>query len=122
MDYETKTSGKKREVQNKVNGRPFSATDAEHFLCKLRVMSKYTLPAYSTAIQAIATKPHCHPVYLRGRESSPDPMVSEIMASMLRANEQSRKEITAPPFCLLPNETWIVPENSITNTELDPLL
>ena len=119
MGYETWASRSKREVRNKVNGRPFSATDAEHFLCKLWVISKYTLPAYSTAIQPTATKPHCHPINLRGRKNSPDPIVSEIMASMLRGNEQSRKEMTAPPFCLLPNEIRIVPEASKSNSAIN---
>ena len=46
-------------VINKVNGRPFSATDAEHFLCKAWVIAKYTLPNNTMAEGSKSTQPHC---------------------------------------------------------------
>ena len=91
-------------VRNKVNGRPFNATDAEHFLCKLWVISKYTLPANSYASQAKATKPHCHPVYLRGKEFPRDNTVDSIMNDIISLHEKVGKDNEPPNFCLLPNE------------------
>ena len=96
--------GVKSEVCNKVNGRPFNATDAEHFLCKMWVITKYTLPAYTNARQPKLTKPHCHPVNLRGRESKPCPLLEEIMTDILQGYKKGRQDLEAPAFCLLHGE------------------
>ena len=91
-------------VANIVNGRPFNATNAEHFLCKLWVISKYTLPANSYASQAKATKPHCHPVNLRGVEFPSNPTIDSIMGDIVSIYDQMGMEEEPPDFCLLPNE------------------
>ena len=109
-----KKTGKDKVVRNKVNDRPFNVTDAEHFLCKLWVISKYTLPAYCISNQSEATKPHCHPVNLRGQENQKDPLLRGIMSSIVGTYENKMKQITAPEFCLLPNEVSPSNKNSIT--------
>ena len=109
MGYSGNDSGKLL-VVNKVNGRPFNATDAEHFLCKLWVISKYTLPANSYATQAKATKPHCHPVYWRGKELPIVDSVDSIMNDIITLHEQVGLENEIPDFCLLPNELSICTE------------
>ena len=96
--------GEENRVSNKVNGRPFNATDAEHFLCKLWLVAKYTLPASTITKQAEATKPHCHPVLLRRWTVPPDPSVRKIMEDILQGYERNRADLEAPSFCLLPNE------------------
>ena len=92
-------------VRNKVNGRPFNATDAEHFLCKLWVIAKYTLPAYRISRQPMATKPHCHPVNLRCREYKADNLLKTIMSDILEEGcPHSMCAMKPPEFCLLPDE------------------
>ena len=91
-------------IQNKVNGRPFNATDAEHFLCKLWVVAKYTLPASTITRQPKATKPHCHPVNLRGKLFTPDPSLEKIMTGILKGHEKNKDDLEFPHFCLLTDE------------------
>ena len=110
-----KKTGKEQVVRNKVNDRPFNVTDAEHFLCKLWVISKYTLPAYCISNRSEATKPHCHPVNLRGEENPKNPLLSGIMSSIVGTYENEMKDITPPEFCLLPNE--VLPSNNNSMTE-----
>ena len=100
-----RTAGGGNVVRNKMNGRPFNATDAEHFLCKLWVIAKYTLPAYRISRQPMATKPHCHPVNLRGREYEADPLLNTIMSDIIKEGcPYSMNETKPPEFCLLPGE------------------
>ena len=91
-------------VYNKVNGRPFNATDAENFLCKLWVVSKYTLPANCIVRQPNATKPHCHPVHLRGKEFPPNDLIEKIMTGIIRGHEETMEDQETLSFCLLPDE------------------
>ena len=91
-------------VINKVNQRPFSATDAEHFLCKAWVIAKYTLPNYNTAKQPRSTKPHCHPVNLRGEQMTASMDVNVIMEGIVSLSTSKQNMLKAPSFCLMPNE------------------
>lgn len=99
-------------VVNILNGRPFNATDAEHFLCKAWVAAKLTLGHYRNSLRPNSTKPHCHPMIQEVEDES----LSKIMDDIVRAYEECLESnpddsaeqvttvLTAPNFCLLPGE------------------
>ena len=97
-----------RSVTNKVNGRPFNATDAEHFLCKAWLIMKSTMANYNNAKQPVCTKPHCHPA--RRTTSTIQkvcPQLDMIMNRIveLYAEEKvQRRDIRAPSFCLMTDD------------------
>ena len=91
-------------VFNQVNGRPFSATDVEHFLCKAWLIAKYTLPNYSTAKQPRSTKPHCHPINLRGEKLSASTGINTIMEGIACMSTSNQNILEFPRFCMMNNE------------------
>jgi hypothetical protein len=90
-------------VTNMVNGRPFNASDAEHFLCKVWLIAKYTTPHYCSSKQPVGTKPHCHPMKLKNWKMI-CPQINMCMERALELYKKNRSSIKVPAFCLMSNE------------------
>lgn len=94
-------------VVNLVNGRPFNASDAEHFLCKAWMIGKLTLAHYNTKFPR-PTRPHCHPVKLTKDENPECTEVDIVMLGITAAFQAQRKLLKTPNFCLSKRE--LMPE------------
>jgi hypothetical protein len=99
------------DVVNILNGRPFNATDAEHFLCKAWVAAKLTLGHYRNSLRPQSTKPHCHPMMQKVEDEALSKIMENIViaykACLNRTQGESGDVGTAlkvPKFCLLPGE------------------
>jgi hypothetical protein len=100
-------------VVNKVNGRPISATDAEHFLCKAWVIAKYTLPNNTMAERSKSTQPHCHPANIRGQKFRQLQNIADIMDCIVTMKDTLPSQINCPEFCKMPNEVSEVPREIV---------
>ena len=94
-------------VVNLVNGRPFNASDAEHFLCKAWMIGKLTLAHYNTKFPR-PTRPHCHPVKLTKDENPECTEVDIVMLGITAAFQAQMKLLKTPNFCLSKRE--LMPE------------
>jgi hypothetical protein len=99
-------------VCNRVNGRIFNATDAEHILCKVWVVAKLTLGHYRNSRCPKTAKPHCHPMKLAKDEEPYCKFVPEIMSDIKHSYaeccsvmEQTSNYIVPPHYCYLPGES-----------------
>jgi hypothetical protein len=78
-------------VLNCMNGRPFNASDAEHFLCKGSVLAKLTLGHYRNSKYPLSAKPWCHPMKLTRVVQPYDAFTTGIM--------NSKYPMSAKPWC-----------------------
>ena len=108
----TRAKHGKRTIVNLLNNRALNATDAEHFLCKAWVVAKYTLPNNSSAIQPNSTKPHCHPLNVRGDGCKSTPNLSRLMRNIVRLSTSPICTLKTPGFTLMANEI-VLPEGSL---------
>jgi hypothetical protein len=99
-------------VVNCVNGRPFNASDAEHFLCKGSVLAKLTLGHYRNSKYPLSAKPWCHPMKLTKEDEPYDEFTSGIMENIVQSYtasvsaEPPSPRLVVPKVCWLPGETF----------------
>lgn len=92
-----------------INGRPFNYQDAEHWLCKLYVVVKYTTPQYSVGGRVRSSKPHCAPFKVSKDTWDPGDCLTKLDQ---RTIEQFHKcvnvsqKITLPEVCQYKGEGW----------------
>ena len=102
MGYKKSKNGKG--VINMVNERPFCASDAEHFLCKVWMIGKLTLAHYSSSKYPRPTNTHCHPVKHIKDVDPTCAEVDKVMESIRAAFKTQRSNLKTPNFCLLKGE------------------
>jgi hypothetical protein len=93
-------------VFNSLNGRPFNASDAEHFLCKGSVLAKLTLGHYRNSKYPVSAKPWCHPIKLTKEKEPYDTFTYGIMKTIVDSYTKctSAASLVIPEVCYLPNE------------------
>jgi hypothetical protein len=94
-------------VINLVNERPFSETDAEHFLCKGWLIAKLTFGHYRNSKYPLQSKSFTHPSPTL--HSLPDMVIEKtmhVMESTFLSGLQSHsiQACQLPEFCRLPGE------------------
>jgi hypothetical protein len=89
-----------------VNQRPFSAVDAEHFLCKAWIVAKSTLGCSRLSSHPKQSSAHTHPSPIIHRKADEviETVMSKIEDAYCLSRETSEDDITLPEFCRLPEE------------------
>jgi len=97
-------------VVNCMNGRPFNASDAEHFLCKGSVLAKLTLGHYRNSKYPLSAKPWCHPMKLTRVVQPYDAFTTGIMETIVKSYSTCVSAdpclLTVPEVCILPGEKF----------------
>jgi hypothetical protein len=105
LGYEKRNDG---QVTNRVNGRNFNSTDAEHFLCKAWLNAKITFGNYRVIQYPKQCNSFTHPSPVLHRMNND--IINQIMKEMEHAYSNCKNQadnnigLQLPEFCKLPGE------------------
>ena len=111
---------REKRVVCSLNGRPFDATDAEHFMCKLYFQVKFTLNSYRKSFQPAASRVYCWPQKFHDSKLKVNVELKQAMlkavATFQRLSERhSGPEeflLSLPDILVIPNEMVLPRENN----------